>query len=52
MKLNPYLAFDGHGREASEFYETAPDGKIAFTRTVIERWRGATGSPPDDCVQP
>ena len=36
MQLVPYLAFDGNGREAFEFYRHAFDGEIAFAMTVGE----------------
>ena len=36
MKLNPYLAFDGHCREAFEFYQTTLGGQISFIQTIGE----------------
>ena len=42
MKLNPYLSFDGHCREAFEFYERVLGGKIAFIQTIGESSMAAT----------
>ena len=36
MTLNPYLAFDGRGREAFDFYRKTLGGEIAFIRTIGE----------------
>jgi len=46
MKLNSYLAFDGHCREAFEFYEKTLGGKIAFMQTYGESPM-ASSMPPD-----
>ena len=46
MKLNPYLAFDGHCREAFEFYQKALGGHISFIQTIGESPM-ASGMPPE-----
>src|SRR5437762_14356140 len=46
MKLNPYLAFDGHCREAFQFYERALGGRISFIQTMGESPMAAN-TPPE-----
>src|SRR5205814_2069378 len=45
-KLNPYLSFDGHCREAFQFYEQCLGGKIKFIQTIGDSPM-AKHSPPE-----
>ncbi len=44
--IEPYLNFDGNGKEALAFYEKALDGKVLFSQTFGESPMGA--QTPDD----